>query len=345
MQKMASLLHRNGTSSIVAGLALTSAAAVAAALWVGNRTRKVERDHPPQGRFIDVDGVRLHYVERGEGEPLVLLHGNYVSGLDMILSGLVDLAAQRYRVIVFDRPGFGYSERPRGARIWGPQSQARLLRRALQQLGVDSATVLGHSWGTLVAMAMALDDPASVRSLVLVSGYYYPTPRPDAVMMLPIVTPVLGDLMRFTFSPLELRLSWPMLSRFIFAPARVTPSFKRYPPWMAARPLQLRSSAAEQSMAVPAAVRLQYRYHELSVPLILVHGSKDRMCHMDAHSERLHRELPRSQLIRVDGMGHMLHHLAPRRVMEAIDLAARAEPANTVHLPHAASRSADMSAH
>src|SRR5438067_8078072 len=163
------------TASIVFGVA---AALAASALLVRYRTRKTERENAPRGRFVETGGVRLHYIEHGHGEPLVLLHGNGTMIDDMTLSGLVDLAAKTYRVIVFDRPGFGHSERPSEV-TWTPQAQARVLRDALGRLGVQRPIVLGHSWGTLVALALALDYREYVRGLVLLSGYYCPSRRVD----------------------------------------------------------------------------------------------------------------------------------------------------------------------
>ncbi|MET4770049.1 hypothetical protein ABIA28_002263 [Bradyrhizobium elkanii] len=95
--------------------AFAGAATLVAATAIANRhlADKAQRDNPPRGRFIDVDGVRLHYVERGNGRPLVLFHGNGSMIQDFESSGLIDLAAENYRVIVFDRPGFGHSLRPR----------------------------------------------------------------------------------------------------------------------------------------------------------------------------------------------------------------------------------------
>jgi len=139
---------------------------------------KAERDTPPIGRFLEGDGVRLHYIERGQGEPLVLIHGNGMLIQDFVVSGLVERLAKQYRVIVIDRPGYGYSSRPR--RIWTPRAHATLFQEALQQLGVERATVVGHSWGTMVAVSLALQAPDLVRSLVLLSGYYFPTVRVDA---------------------------------------------------------------------------------------------------------------------------------------------------------------------
>jgi pimeloyl-ACP methyl ester carboxylesterase len=145
-------------------------------------SRRAERENPPLGRFLDVDGVRLHYLERGTGSPLVLLHGNGGMIQDFLSSGLVDEAGGSHRVIVFDRPGYGYSARPRG-QVWTPDAQADLLASALRQLGVERATVLGHSWAGQVAVAMADRHPDVVSGLVLEGGYFYPSVRLDVVPM------------------------------------------------------------------------------------------------------------------------------------------------------------------
>ena len=163
---------------------LASAAATIAAMTVYNvyRARKAEREHPPAGEFVTVDGVRLHYIERGEGPPVVLLHGNVVTAEDFDTSGVLDLVAKRHRVIAFDRPGFGYSDRPHGS-AWSAGTQAELLRDAFAVLGINRPIVLGHSWGAAVALALGLNHPDAVRGLVLLSGYYYPTaPRRRAVL-------------------------------------------------------------------------------------------------------------------------------------------------------------------
>ncbi len=302
-------------------LAVAGAATLAAALIVRNRSRQAERENPPSGRFVEVDGVRLHYVERGTGEPLVLLHGLAMMGLDFLLSDLVDLAARKYRVIVFDRPGYGHSERPRGT-AWDPQAQAQLLHGALRQIGVDRAIVLGHSWASLVAVSMALQHPQAVRSLVLEAGYYYPGFRPDLLLLAPRGIPLLGDFLRHTFSPLLVRAAWPLLLRRIFAPAAVPASFRLFPAWMTARPSQLRATAVESAQLHVAAAELGKHYREIRVPVVLIAGAGDALVDPSAHSERLHGDVRPSQFHLVPAMGHMLHHLAPERVLEAIDAAA-----------------------
>src|ERR1700722_1868790 len=130
-------------SPVVVGVGTLIAGLTVFALVNRFAAKKAERNNPPIGKFVDVDGVRLHYVERGNGEPLVLLHGNGSMIQDFASSGLLDIAAAKYRVIVFDRPGFGYSERPR-LTVWTPGTQADLIRKALGQLGISQAIVLGH---------------------------------------------------------------------------------------------------------------------------------------------------------------------------------------------------------
>src|SRR4051794_30061714 len=181
------------TLSRGACIALAAAAASAVlSIGVKYKVRKAERENPPTGKFLDVDGVCLHYRDHGEGQPVVFLHGNGTMLQDFELSRLPALASGRYRTIVFDRPGFGHSDRPRG-RTWGPGAQASLLRKALRNLGIERPVVVGHSWGTQVALAYALEYPADVRSVVLLSGYYFPTVRLDALFLSLPALPVIGD--------------------------------------------------------------------------------------------------------------------------------------------------------
>lgn len=304
------------------GAAAAGLGLAASFFYVRAKTKQAEAENPPQGRFVQVDGVRLHYIERGEGPVLVLLHGNGVMANDFEHSGLLDRAAEHYRVIVFDRPGFGYSERPR-SKVWTPQAQARLLHHALRELDVESAIVLGHSWGTMVALAMALEAPDFVRGLVLLSGYYYPSLRADVLTAAPAI-PLVGDLMRYTVSPLVARMLWRSIVKRAFAPQKVDARFRELPVWMMLRPKQLRASAAETAMMIPSATSLAKRYPELKVPVIVMSGTKDLIVDFGHNSERLSERIPDSELQLQPGVGHMTHYAHPDQVMAAIDsIAAR----------------------
>jgi pimeloyl-ACP methyl ester carboxylesterase len=302
--------------------------AVAAAATVGalaisalvNRrlAKNAEHGNPPAGRFLEVNGVRLHYVERGSGAPLVLLHGNGSMIQDFESSGLIDLAAKNYRVIVFDRPGFGHSDRPRNV-VWTPAAQAELISSALHRLCVSHAIVLGHSWGASVAVALALKYPKLVQGLVLASGYYYPTFRPDMVALSAPAVPLVGDVMGHTISPMVSRVMWPLLMAKIFGPRSVPQKFEGFPKELALRPSQIRASAAESALMIPNAFHFRDEYANLKMPMVIVAGEDDRLVDIDAQSSRLHRDVPQSRFHRVPGTGHMIHQTATGVVMSAIN--------------------------
>ena len=312
---------------LVPALLGSAAALGASALYAATMTRRAERETPPVGSFLTVDGVRLHYLERGQGEPLVLIHGNGTLIQDFLVSGIVDDLATRHRVIVFDRPGYGYSDRPRGFRT--PRAHATLFQKALQQLGVTQAVVLGHYWGTLVAVALALQAPRLVRGLVLASGYYYPTLRADVILASPVAIPGIGDLLRHTVSPLAGRLMMPAMIKGLFAPATIPERFARsFPTAMMLRPLQLRASAEDAAMMTPVTVELQAHYGDLNLPVVIITGRDDQIADVGRQSRRLHHDVPGSELVIVPGMGHMIHHLAPERVVAAVERASeRIRPA------------------
>jgi pimeloyl-ACP methyl ester carboxylesterase len=300
------------SSAVLSGLVLAATALVNRQL-----AKSAERDNPPAGHFLEINGVRLHYVERGAGEAVVLLHGNGSMIQDFESSGLLEMASKSYRAVAFDRPGFGHSTRPKG-KVWTPEAQAELIYRALQLLGVSRAIVLGHSWGASVAIALGLNYPSAVRALVLVSGYYYPSARLDVLMMSPPALPILGTLLSHTLSPIASRLMWPFATRKAFAPAEVPRKFNRFPKEMAVRPAQLQASAGEAALMIPDAVAFRRRYGELKMPVAIIAGQDDRIVDPDEQSARLHREIDQSTFRLLTGVGHMVHQTAPDQVMMAV---------------------------
>jgi pimeloyl-ACP methyl ester carboxylesterase len=298
------------TGGALAGLALVNQV----------QSRRAERDHPPLGRFLEVDGTRLHYLERGSGRPILLVHGNGTMIEDWIISGVVDELAKTNRVIAVDRPGFGHSPRPRGT-VWTVERQAALLAEALDLLGASDVVVAGHSFGALVTAALALDHPERLSGVALIGGYYFPTPRPDVWMVAPSAVPGIGDLLRHTIAP---PLGHALRGRFtarLFRPAEPTPRWLERFPWpMALRPSAIRAEAADAALMLGGASRLAKRYPEIRLPVAIVAGRGDRIVHTPTQAERLHQMLPKSRLHLLDGVGHMAHHNAPQEVSAAIRL-------------------------
>jgi len=236
--------HSNSRTNVFLG-GVAALAGLALVNW--GLARRAEARNPPLGRFITIDGTKLHYLERGSGPALVLLHGNGTMLQDFVASGLIDRLAKDYRVIAFDRPGFGYSERPSGI-VWDPDAQAGLIQSTLRELGVSEAIVLGHSWGTLVGLALATNYPAQVRALIVISGYYFPTPRLDAALAAISAMPGIGAVITHTIAPLVSRAMWPLAARKLFGPQRIPSKFHAFPREMAVRPSQLKAVSEEAAL-------------------------------------------------------------------------------------------------
>ena len=306
-------------STMLKTLGLTALALGGLAVANTLAARAAERRYPPEGRFLTVDGVRLHYMEAGEGQPVVLLHGNVSALGDSLASGLFQRLARNHRVIAFDRPGMGHSDRPHD-RDWTPEDQADLLARAFDALEIENAVVVGHSYATLVALALALDHPRTVKGLVLLAGYYFPTTRVDTVLVAPLAMPVLGGLLRHTLSPPVSKAMMPGLLKTLFSPRPVPDHLtESFPAALTIRPGQLRANAQDGVTMVPAAERLQHRYAGVTVPVAIFAGHHDRVVSQEEQSGRLHHVLPDSTIPGVPDAGHMVHSADAELVVRGID--------------------------
>jgi pimeloyl-ACP methyl ester carboxylesterase len=143
--------------------------------------------------------------------------------------------------------------------------------------------------------------------------------RLDAPPMSVPAIPIIGDLLRYTVSPIMMRLMWPLVTRRMFSPKKVSGRFKEIPPWFLLRPKQLRAQAADTALMVPSAMSLSKRYGEVKVPVTLIAGTQDKMVVTSDNSERLERELRDAHLELEPGVGHMTNYADPERILKSID--------------------------
>ena len=245
--------------------------------------RLIERLHPPRGRFLDISGFRQHLIElgedigkRGHALPVVLLHGAGCNLEDMRLA-LGERLAAVHRVILIDRPGQGWSERP-GHQGSSPAYQAAVLGQVLDRLGVDRAIVVGHSWGGALALSFALDYPRRVAGLVVVAPPTHPRMRRTRWLYVAIGTPFVGWLVTRTLTlPVGVLLLGPMLlSAFLpqRPPARYT---RRAAALLLLRPRAMLANARDISHIKAFLARQVGRYAKLAVPLIILSGDRDNV--------------------------------------------------------------------
>jgi pimeloyl-ACP methyl ester carboxylesterase len=135
-----------------------------------------------------------------------------------------------------------------------PEGQSFAHRARQDYTPPDGSNRTLTSWGTLVALYLALDHPADVRSLVLLSGYYFPTFRGDMLTSLPTAVPIIGDLLSCTVAPLLGRAMRSRVFRKLFAPVAVPPRFQAdFPSELSLRPSQLKASAEDTVSMTPSA--------------------------------------------------------------------------------------------
>jgi 2-hydroxymuconate-semialdehyde hydrolase len=146
--------------------------AVVGGLWAYSRreTRRYESlalsEVEKPGHVVSIDGVGVHYLEAGEGPPLILIHG--LGASTFTFQRVFPELARRFRVVALDLKGFGFSDRPEGD--YTLTAQAHLVRQLMDRLGIERASVLGHSMGGAVAMRLALAYPERVERLILASS-------------------------------------------------------------------------------------------------------------------------------------------------------------------------------
>ncbi|APX11614.1 alpha/beta fold hydrolase [Tateyamaria omphalii] len=314
---------------VVLGLVVLTVAVVQ--VLAAKRERDAEAAFPPTGQIIDVNGVGVHVEQMGTGPDLVLIHGASGNTRDYTFV-FADLVKDRYRVTILDRPGLGWTEQiaPQHRSAWTtahatPTQQARLLKAATDQLGVDRPIVLGHSFGGIVALAWALefDDLAGV---VSVAGVANPWP---------------GELdwtYQVNGSAWGGGLMVPLLSAFvpesyidnavsgIFAPQSAPDGYTAHVgPALILRRASMRANARQVNWLRPHVVEMSKDYGSISVPVEVVHGDADTIVPLDVHSAKLPGQIEGANVTVLPGVGHMPQHTHPEAVIDAIDrVAARA---------------------
>ena len=288
------------------------AALLLANYWL---TLAAEKSMPPLGEFAEIDGTRVHYVDRGEGIPVVLIHGAN-GALQDFTATIFDRLAEEYRVIAIDRSGHGYSDRPDHPVTL--ETQASTLRALLQKLTAERPVVVGFSFGTAVALAYALDYPEDTGSVVTLAGAAYEWPGAiDWKWGMP-TWPVIGGFLADNLPQVFGRIIRSAAIRGAFSPDPVAAAYDNAPYGLMLRPTSFRANA-DDIRNLKAYLRAQSpRYPTLSAPLIIIAGDGDSVFSNRIHSMKLHADVPQSEFTLLRGAGHLLPYSRPDEVIAAI---------------------------
>lgn len=303
-------------------LGCAAALVLTTACTAGYREAQAEKRFPPQGDFLTVNGTRVHYVTKGSGPDIVLVHGASGNLRDFTFS-LVDKLADRYRVTAFDRPGLGYTERvnPHGTTL---VEQAHLLADASEQLGLQNPMVLGQSYGGAVALAWAVERPDSLSALILLAAASNPWTS-DLSLYYKVTSSDLGSAL--VVPALTAFVPNPVIDRAIedvFAPQKEPEGYAEY----IGAPLTLRrdtmrANAMQRANLLDEIKALHTRYGTITVPTEIVHGDADTTVGLTIHSIPLSQQIEGANLTILEGIGHMPQHAAEPEVIAAIDRAAQ----------------------
>jgi pimeloyl-ACP methyl ester carboxylesterase len=282
----------------------------------------LSRMYPPSGKYVDVAGARIHYVELGPedapGLPVVLVHGAS-SSLETMRQPLGNMLANNHRVILIDRPGLGWSTRD-SMRETTPAIQARMIDEALGKIGVERAIFVGHSLGGAIMPEMALTYPKRVAGLVMLSPVLYTWPGGVGQFNKLATVPVLGPLLAFTIT---LPLGSFMVdagTRYVFSPQSMPDNFiNNTQVRLVLRPRVFLNNAWDLATLKAEVTRRSPDYPKIKVPVTIVTGDTDNTVSPKTHSVHFAQAVPQTKLIMLPGVGHMPQVAAPDLIVREIE--------------------------
>ena len=273
----------------------------------------LEQPHSKLSEGLIQSGERLVYTEQaGRGDPVVLLHGFGASSYSW--REVIPELSGRYRVIALDLFGFGWTERPENGRPFTRDDQVELVLGVMDSLEIDSAHIVGHSYGGAITMALAADHPERVRSMVLVDS---------AAVDFPMIR-------RRWFARVGL-FNWIYVRGLALKPGTVESAFHRayYDESLVTVELvdayleRLRvegTARAYRGLTRPLPARLEpreIRYEDFEVPTLVLWGAQDEVVAPEVGS--LHCGLvPDCRFVAIEGAGHSPMEEKPIEFLEAV---------------------------
>jgi pimeloyl-ACP methyl ester carboxylesterase len=272
-----------------------------------------ELHHAGHSRFVEVEGVRVHYQEAGptDAPAIILIHGFTASTL-VWSEVLLPIAGSGFRVVALDLAGFGFSGKPSDGE-YTIEWQARLVMGLMDRLWIESATLVGNSYGGAVAAACALDFPERVERLVLVDAVSNDDVKKRFLLRLGR-SPLLGDLI----SPLLLDLRWLVRQRMQRNRIRQKEiNNERFE----AHHRHLRTSSTQRAALCMLrrwrAERIRDSAHLIKQPTLLIWGEQDAEIPLE-DGKYLHRRMPNARLIVFRNCGHLPQEEYPQEFVELV---------------------------
>ena len=269
---------------------------------------------PFQSRWLEIDGIRVHYVDEGAGRPILMCHGNPT--WSFLYRKLIGRLQGQFRCVAVDYPGFGLSDRPEGYG-YTPAEHAAIVGRLVDQLGLDGFIVMGQDWGGPIGMSVASQRAERVAGLVFMNTWFWRTDR----LAMQLFSRVMSS------RPLQRRIIERnlfverLMPRSVSHPleAEVLEHYRRAQPTPQARwgvaelPRQILASGTWLGRLADQAPRALG-----DKPVLLVWGMKDPGFGSRKVIERWQRSFPAAEVVVLADANHYIQEDAPDQIADAV---------------------------
>ena len=296
-------------------LALMAIAAIALTVFWFARPADVSFDevrasvpNSAYSHFADVDGVRVHYQEKGTGTPLILIHG--FSSSTYSWKDLFEPLSKSFRVIAVDLKGFGFSSKPDGD--YTRRAQAILVGHLLDYLKIEKAWLAGNSMGGEVSLNFALQNPARVAGLILIDSAGVSVPGGNSLTPGYVRVPVVGPVL-IALALTSDRLVRQGLEKSFYDDAKITD--ERVAAYY--RPLTTRGGqlAAGRARMQAGQFPIEPDLNRIRVPTLIIWGAEDALIPLAA-GRKMNSLIKDSKLVIIEKCGHVPQEELPERVFD-----------------------------
>jgi pimeloyl-ACP methyl ester carboxylesterase len=263
-------------------------------------------------KFLNLSEGRVHYLEAGAGEPVILIHG--WAAWSGSFAELISYLSKDFWILAPDLKGHGQSAKP-GTGDYSIAAQVRWVKELMDSLKIGSTTLVGHSLGGQVAAQLALNYPERVRKLVLIA--------PIGIKETARIPWLLRVIKHFPLDEVVVSLINPSLIRYYlerfgcFDPRRLKPE-------IIAQLFELNFGTEQDRQAILEVTRqglfkefLNQRLPRIEQPVLIVWGSRDQL--VRPANARIFKELlPNPRVLMLDRCGHMVPNEMPVELARGI---------------------------
>lgn len=275
--------------------------------------KKTEENWPKNGQSIAIMGVNANVVEisglqnptqRLPYRPIVMLHGASSNNREFLSSLVPKLG--NHHILIPDRAGLGYSQRPKGAEKLGVQ--AEFIAKIMDTKGIKNAVIVGHSWGSTVTLRLAIDRPDLVNSIVLITPATHPWKGGTSMINKLAATPIIGKYVSWVLPPIFGPILMPKGIDEGFYPAKTLPDYRQKVGLdLVLRPETFRSNAMDLHAGTKELQEQSKNYSKIKVPLSVIVGSGDKIVSNEIHAEGIRKSIPQARIYYFENQGHLVH--------------------------------------